>query len=200
MLPPKPLPFAMLESFCRQGLEVREMAARLNCHNSHVTRQLRESGLQSAVAAQRRAAAAKRDAAIVKRDTVAAPLPPQAPPPCTDQKPCPLQPIPRAAVPTTILSFEDPAHLPLQVPPHLRKDVATLSRKPQLSLHRRGPALRRLAKHWFAEEKRHFAKQMLRVHRTALKAAVIGGASYRTARKIQDSLHGKRIGRGVAWS
>ena len=96
------------------------------------------------------------------------------------------------------LSIEEPADIALPVPSYLRRDIATLNRRP-LSLHWRGPALRRVADWFCATRDRIAAERAIRKYKTALRANQHGGVPYRLARRIQDEMYGGRIGRGAAW-
>ena len=100
----------------------------------------------------------------------------------------------------TVLSFDEPECVALRVPQYLQRDMATLSRRPNFSLHRRQPALRRAAKWFIAEQAWRDAERALRRYKTGLRANQHGGVPYRLARRVQDEMYGQRIGRGVAWS
>lgn len=101
---------------------------------------------------------------------------------------------------TGVRSFEEPGCAAMRVPQYLQRDIATLNRRPNLSLHRRGPAMRRIAKWFCAKHDRIAAERAIRKYKTALRANQHGGVPYRLARKVQDEMYGQRIGRGVAWS
>ena len=214
--PPKRLNPRVLESFCLQGLDVRQMAKLLNCHNSHVCRQLRKHGLQTVIAARRAASRAARRAAVQAQAPAASPAISCTAPAATGNR------APEVAARSSVaplnqswhsreaargsnevaapLSWEEPESLALRVPRHLQRDVDTLNRRPNLSLHRRGPALRRVARWFIAERTWQEVERTLRRYKTALHANAATGCSYRLARKIQDQVYGRRIGRGVAWS
>lgn len=89
-----------------------------------------------------------------------------------------------------------------RVPPHLVPDFEFVAARPikRRRVRLRNVALRRFVSWWLDEDRYDYAAKMLRVHRTALKASVVGGASYRAARSWQDEEeNGRRISRGKTW-
>ena len=205
-----------LEAACRDGLSTRKMAAMFRCHCSHVVRELRRHNLCTVAAALR--------ASPVTPQIARPQAPASSPAPVAARQLCfdnndlhataSLQNRRRGvqhAHPSgveagcsgdamTLLSFEELNCAAMRIPRHLRRDIATLSRRPKLSLHRRGPALRRVAKWFCATRDRIAAEKAIKKYKTALRANQHGGVPYRLARRVQDEMYRGRIGRGVAWS
>ena len=209
MHPRRALDPRALEAACRDGLSTRKMAAMFRCHCSHVVRELRRNNLCTVAAALHH-----------RRDDAAGAQAPAAPIVAAQQL-CnnelhttaslqsrrrgaqhahPGVEAGRSSDATTLLSFEEPAAIAMSVPDHLQRDIAMLRRRPKLSLHRRGPAARRLAKWWCGERDWMIAERAVRVCETALRANHQMGVSYRLARRIQDQIYGERMVRSATWS
>ena len=201
MSPPRPLDPRTLEKLCLRGLSTRQMAVIFQCHCSHTARQLRKHGLQTVAAALRAQAPAPLPAQVAAPQLCNIDPPPSASPQNRSgaQHHSGVE-AGRSGGARTLLSFEEPECAALSVPPHLRRDVATLNRHPRLSLHRRAPAVRRLARWFIAEQAWWDAERALRRYKTALRANQHGRVPYRLARRVQDEMYGGRIGRGQAWS
>ena len=87
----------------------------------------------------------------------------------------------------------------MKVPEQLRHDMELLTRVPLVSHRFRRKPLLRLARWFLRERKRADAEYLMRRCKTAFRANVAFGVSYRLCRMVQDERQKRRISRGKAW-
>ena len=85
------------------------------------------------------------------------------------------------------------------IPARIQRDLALLRRVPRVGHRYRTRPLARVVRWWLRAQARADAEDAMQRHRSALKACLAEGVSYRYAREVQDRrMRGERLARGSA--